>query len=50
MSEIGMATTGMIEARHVCRNRMTTPTTRRIATKIVVTTSRTDFATKMVGS
>ena len=45
-----MAITGMSEARQVCRNRNTTPTTSRIATKIVVTTSRTDFATKIVGS
>ena len=49
-SETGMAITGMIEARQVCRNRKTTPTTSTIATKIVVTTSRTDFATKIVGS
>jgi hypothetical protein len=49
-SETGMATTGISEARQVCRNRKTTPTTSRIATKIVVTTSCTDFATKIVGS
>ena len=50
ISETGMAITGMSEARQVCRNRKTTPTTSRIATKIVVTTSCTDFATKIVGS
>ena len=50
ISETGMAITGMSEARQVCRNRKTTPTTSRMATKIVVTTSRTDFATKIVGS
>ena len=42
-SEIGMAITGMSEARQVCRKRKTTATTSRIATKIVFTTSRTDF-------
>ena len=50
ISDPGIATTGISEARQVCRNRMTTPTTSRIATKIVCTTSRTDLATKMVGS
>ena len=50
ISDTGMAITGMSEARQVCRNRNTTPTTSRIATKIVVTTSCTDFATKIVGS
>src|SRR6516164_10263469 len=49
-SETGIAITGISEARHVCRNRNTTPTTSRIATNIVVTTSCTDFATKIVGS
>ena len=39
ISEIGMATTGMIVARQVCRNRNTTPTTRAIAMKIVSMTS-----------
>src|SRR6266849_3958928 len=42
--------TGISEARQVCRNRITTPTTSNTATKIVTTTSRTDFATKIVGS
>src|SRR5215469_15224806 len=50
-SEIGMAISGMSEARQVCRKRKTTATTSRIATKIVFTTSRTDFATtaRLVG-
>jgi len=39
ISETGIATTGMIVARQFCRNRNTTATTRRIATKIVTTTS-----------
>jgi hypothetical protein len=50
ISEIGIATTGISEARQVWRNRITTPTTSTTATKIVTTTSRTDFATKIVGS
>ena len=49
-SETGIAITGMTEARHVCRNTNTTPTTSRMATKIVSMTSLTDFATKIVGS
>ena len=49
-SDTGIAITGMSEARQVCRNRNTTPTTSRMATKIVVTTSRTDLPTKIVGS
>ena len=50
MSEIGIATIGMTEARHVCRNRMTTTTTRRTASMIVRTTSATDCAMKVVVS
>ena len=49
-SETGIAMTGMIAARQLCRNRNTTPTTSRIATKIVVITSSTDLPTKIVGS
>jgi hypothetical protein len=49
-NETGMAMTGISEARQVCRNRNTTPTTNAMATKIVVTTSCTDLATKIVGS
>ena len=48
-SETGIATIGMIEARQVCRNRNTTPTT-RIASKIVFITSWTDLAMNSVGS
>ena len=35
ISETGIAMTGMIDARQLCRKRNTTPTTSRIATKIV---------------
>ena len=35
ISETGMATSGMMAARQVCRNRMTTSTTSRIASRIV---------------
>src|SRR5258706_8226348 len=38
----------IIAARQLCRNRNTTPTTRRIATKMVLITSSTDLPTKMV--
>src|SRR5215831_17677037 len=49
-SDTGIATTGTIVARQLCRNRNTTPTTRRIATKIVTTTSLIDLAMKTFGS
>jgi hypothetical protein len=39
----------MIEARQVCRNRMTTKTTRITASKIVFSTSWTDSAMNSVG-
>ncbi len=48
--EIGTATSGMIEARQVCRNSTTTNTTRRIASNRVFTTSRMPSRTLMVGS
>ena len=40
----------MIVARQLCRNRNTTPTTSRIATKIVTMTSSIDLPMKIVGS
>ena len=49
ISEIGIATIGMIAARQVCRNRMTTMTTRSTASKIVFITSSTDSAMNSVG-
>ena len=42
INDTGMATMGMIAARHVCRNRMTTSTTSTTASRIVVTTASTD--------
>ena len=42
MSEIGMARMGMIAARHVCRNRITTSTTSTMASPMVWTTASTD--------
>jgi hypothetical protein len=44
MSETGIAMSGMIEARHDCRKRTTTMTTRIAASKIVFWTSCTDSA------
>ena len=41
-SETGIASNGMTAARQVCRNRTTTSTTSRIASKMVVLTSSTD--------
>ena len=49
ISDTGIATIGMIEARQVCRNRMTTMTTRMTASKIVFCTSWTDSAMNSVG-
>src|SRR6267154_2642294 len=48
--ETGIAITGIIEALKFWRNKNTTPSTRRMAMKIVMTTSRTDLAMKVVGS
>ncbi len=39
-SETGTATSGMIDARHVCKKTITTMTTRRIASNNVSTTAR----------
>ena len=49
-SEIGMATIGMMAARQVCRNRITTRTTRIMASKMVSTTACTDWRMNWVGS
>ena len=49
-SETGTATSGMIEARHVCRKITTTMTTRRIASKSVCATALIDSRTNTVGS
>ncbi len=49
-SDTGMAAIGMIEARQVCRNRMTTSTTSTIATTMAMTTSWTDWVMNTVAS
>jgi len=49
-SETGIATIGMTEARQVCRNRMTTTTTRATASRMVTSTSCTDCAMNVVVS
>ena len=49
-SEIGIATMGMIEARQVCRKRITTTTTRPMASMMVCNTSVTDCEMKIVVS
>ena len=48
--ETGTATSGMIEARQVWRNRTTTSTTSTIASKSVWMTASIDLSTKRVGS
>ena len=50
MIETGTASSGMIEARHVCRNRMTTSTTRAMASSRVWTTASIEARTNWVGS
>ena len=50
MSETGIATSGMMAARQVCKNTMTTSTTRRMASPMVVFTSSTDCWMNWVGS
>ena len=49
MSDTGMATIGMTAARQVCRNRMTTSTTRTIASTMVSMTASTDCWMNSVG-
>ena len=49
-SDTGTATSGMIEARQVCRKTTTTMTTSRIASNSVWTTALIDSRTKTVGS
>ncbi len=50
MIEIGTANSGMIEARQVCRNRMTTSTTSATASSSVWTTALIESRTNTVGS
>ena len=44
-SETGTATSGMIDARHVCRKSSTTTTTSAIASNSVMTTARMESRT-----
>ena len=48
--ETGTASSGMIEARQVCRNRITTSTTSAIASSSVCTTASIEARTNCVGS
>ncbi len=48
--DTGTASSGMIEARQVCRNRITTSTTSAIASSSVWTTASIESRTKLVGS
>ncbi len=50
ISDTGTATSGMIEARQVCRNRITTNTTSRIASSSVCATASIEPRTNTVGS
>ncbi|MNC60250.1 hypothetical protein D3C75_1101190 [compost metagenome] len=50
MMETGTASSGMMEARQVCRNRITTSTTRAIASSRVCTTESMEARTNWVGS
>ena len=50
ISDTGIAITGISDARQVCRNTITTATTSRIATRMVLTTSCTDWEMNSVGS
>ncbi|KWV87543.1 hypothetical protein PFLmoz3_02826 [Pseudomonas fluorescens] len=50
IKDTGTATNGMIEARQVCRNRITTSTTRISASNRVCTTASMEPRTKIVGS
>ena len=49
ISDTGMATIGMIDARQVCRNRMITTTTRITASSMVWITASTDCEMNTVG-
>ena len=49
ISDTGMAASGMIAARQVCRNRTTTSTTRTMASRMVCQTASTDCWMNWVG-
>ena len=50
MMDTGTASSGMMEARQVCRNRMTTSTTRATASSRVWMTDSMEARTNCVGS
>ena len=50
ITDTGTATSGMMEARHVCRKRITTSTTSAIASSSVCTTASMEARTNCVGS
>ena len=50
MIETGTDSSGMIDARHVCRNRITTTTTSAIASSSVCTTASIEARMNCVGS
>ncbi len=50
ISDTGTATSGMIDARQVCRNTTTTMTTSRMASSRVCATALIDSRTNIVGS
>jgi hypothetical protein len=49
-TDTGTATSGMMEARQVCRKRMTTSTTSAMASSSVTMTLSMDWRTNTVGS
>ena len=48
--DTGTATSGMMEARQVCRKRITTSTTSAVASSSVLTTALMEARTNCVGS
>ena len=50
MSDTGTASSGMMEARQLCRKRMTTKTTSSTASTSVVSTDRIEARTNLVVS
>ena len=50
ISDTGIATKGIMAARQVCRNRITTSTTRMMASPMVSITASTDWRMNCVGS
>ena len=49
ISDTGMATSGMIAARQVCKKTITTSTTSTVASPIVSITASTDWRMNCVG-